>query len=377
MEQYRHQGFAKNQQGNCAGQRQQHHDAQTPIQQIRILLRITAGAGGAELRHQHHAERHAQHRRRKLHQTVGIAEPTHAARAQMRGNLCVDEQRHLGHADAEQSWRHQANDAAGPGIGPTTAQLRPAPGQARHHTDCAQGWELHRQLQHAPGHHTQRHRKNRLYAQPRQARGHQVHGRDGANIEQDRRGGRHRKAPVGVEHARGQGHQGHKTDVGKHEARHPHRRVVAARVLLQAAGHGPHQERCRQHAQDTHEQQHPEQNAGHPVNQVTRSHMAVPGMGGSQHRDESLAERALSKHAAKQIGDAEGHIEGIRHGACTESGSEQGFAQQTGHAGEQRPQRDGRSGAEQVHAPSLAAAHAAACTAKGILVGFAGNIHRL
>ena len=49
--------------------------------------------GRRQLRHQHHAQRHAQQGGGKLHQPVGIGEPAHAAGRQVRGDLRVDEQR--------------------------------------------------------------------------------------------------------------------------------------------------------------------------------------------------------------------------------------------------------------------------------------------
>ena len=255
----------------------------------------------------------------------------------MRSDLGIDEQRNLRHADAQQGRGHQTHNILGTGILPTAAQFGPTPSQARHHTNPAQSRYLHRQLQHAAGHHAHCHRENRLNPTRLQLRSQAPGSRDGAQIEQDRRGRRHRKAPVGIEHAGGQSHQRHATDVGEHEAGHEHGRVIAARILLQATGHGPHHQRRGHHAHCTDQQQHPDHDAGDFVHQRLGRLMPVARMGCRQHRDKSLAECAFSEHTPEQIRNAKRHIEGVRHGTGTKSCCQQSLPYQTGHAREQRP----------------------------------------
>ncbi|MNT15039.1 hypothetical protein D3C72_1500710 [compost metagenome] len=118
VEQHRHQGLGKGQQGCSAGHCQQHHHAQSPVQHGAIACIIASRLGRSQLGCQHHAQRHAQQCRGKLHQPVGIEQPCHAARSHVRRNLRVDHQRYLRHPDTQQCWCHQRQDAAHASICP-------------------------------------------------------------------------------------------------------------------------------------------------------------------------------------------------------------------------------------------------------------------
>ena len=66
------QRLGKRQQRSSAGNRQQHDNAQTPVQHGGIFGVIACRFGGRQLRHQHHANGDTQHGGRKFHQPVGI-----------------------------------------------------------------------------------------------------------------------------------------------------------------------------------------------------------------------------------------------------------------------------------------------------------------
>ena len=101
-----HQRLGKCQKRHGTGQAQQQHNAQAPIEHVGILFRIVGGFRCSQLGHQHHANCHAQHGGGELHQAVGICQPAHAAGCEVRGNLRVDQQRNLCHADAQQRGQH-------------------------------------------------------------------------------------------------------------------------------------------------------------------------------------------------------------------------------------------------------------------------------
>jgi hypothetical protein len=103
------------------------------------------------LRHQHHAQRHAQHGGGKFHQPVGIGEPAHAAVAQVRGDLGVDQQRDLRHADAQQAPAASAEDLAVRRVVPGCAQGRKLAPMRGSKPSCAAPAPAG-QLQHAAHH---------------------------------------------------------------------------------------------------------------------------------------------------------------------------------------------------------------------------------
>ena len=60
--------------------------------------------------------------------------------------------------------------------------------------------------------------------------------------------------------------------------------------------------------------------------------VAVLRFAGSQYRNKGLTERAFSKQAAKQVGNAECHVEGVGHGARAENRRNEQLAHQAGNA---------------------------------------------
>ncbi|MCY1174084.1 hypothetical protein D9M73_142700 [compost metagenome] len=294
--------------------------------------------GRRQLRHQHHAYGHAQHGGRELHQAVCVTEPADTAGSQVRGNLRVDQQRNLRNAHTQQGRHHQFCDIFGRGIGPCFLDQGPAQADFREHAQAQQRRHLHRQLQDAAQHHAAAQGVNRLNAvrlEPRRAQpGRRNHGQ----VEQHRRGRRHRKTPPGVEYTRRQCHQRHEADIRKHPARHEHRCLKTARLLLQPAGHDPDQHRCGGHTRHAGQQQRPGEQGGNPVYQQFCLLLAVFGLAGSQHRYKGLAESPLGKQAAKQVGYAKCHVEGVGHGAGAKSRCDQQLTHQACDAGNQGEQ---------------------------------------
>ena len=77
------------------------------------------------------------------------------------------------------------------------------------------------------------------------------------------------------------------------------------------------------------------------VDQDFGGSVAVLGFAGSEHRHKSLAERALGKHATKQIGNTKSHVKRVGQGAGAKERGHQGFAQQSSDARGQCPQGHG------------------------------------
>ena len=185
-----------------------------------------------------------------------------------------------------------------------------------------------------------------LDALPAQPGRQQHRGRDHGDIEQHRRGRRHRKAVEGVEDAGTQGHERHEADVGKHPAGHDHGRIESPTVL-KARGHGPHEHGRAHHAHHAHHQQGPKQHRAHRIDQGVGGRVALSGAGFSQDGHEGLRERPFGKQAAQQVGDAKSHLEGVGGGAGPEGRGHQQLAHEPGDAGRQREQRNEGGGFEQ------------------------------
>ena len=100
--------LGKDEQRHRTRNAQQDDQAQAPIEQGRIALDLALGLGGRQLRRQHRAERDAEQGDRKLHQSIGISQPRGGTCAYKQGDLKIDQQRQLGHANTEQRWRHLA-----------------------------------------------------------------------------------------------------------------------------------------------------------------------------------------------------------------------------------------------------------------------------
>src|SRR5690606_31916956 len=74
------------------------------------------------------------------------------------------------------------------------------------------------------------------------------------------------------------------------------------------------------------------------------------GTGLAQDGNEGLRESAFGEQAAQQVGDAEGHPEGIGQRTRAVRGRDDDVPHQTGDAGKQSEAADGGGGPEQTHA---------------------------
>ena len=124
----------------------------------------------------------------------------------------------------------------------------------------------------------------------------------------------------------------------------------------QAAGQGHHQPGRTQHPSQTGQQEHTNERRGHAINQAMRGFLPVLRAAGRQHRYKGLTERPFGEQPAKQIGDAERHVEGVSHRACAKGRSDQQLTRQTGDARGQGQQGDDERGFDQTHAASVAGA---------------------
>ena len=240
LEQRGDQCVGKHQQGQGAWQGQQQNQSQTPVEHARISVDIAARLRRRQLRDQHHTERYAKQRRRKLHQPIGIAQPRHCTHALMRRNLRVDHHRDLRDRHAEQCWRHLLEYPPNTRMRPRGANRRPTQPDVRQCTNAHQCRYLHRQLEHAPQHDAHRKCINRRKAPAPDLRCQQPRRRDRRQVQQYRRGGRHRKSLPGVEHSRRERDQRDESDVREHPARHDHGIIETG----QARPDHPDNDRC-------------------------------------------------------------------------------------------------------------------------------------
>ena len=159
-----HQRLGKRQKRNSTRQAQQHHNTQAPVQHIGVFFSIVGSFSSCQLGHQYHANRHAQHGGGKLHQAIGIGQPAHTARDQMRRNLRVDKERNLRHTDAQQRGQHQFGNVLGCRVSPGLFCRRPTKADFWQHAQREQCRYLYRQLQRATQHDASSQCVNRLNA---------------------------------------------------------------------------------------------------------------------------------------------------------------------------------------------------------------------
>ena len=345
MVKHGHQRVGKHQQGHGAGQRQEHHHAQAPIQHGRVGRDIPTGLGCRQARQQHHAHGHPEQRRGELHQPVGVGQPGHRPHRQVRGDLGVDQQGHLRHRHPQQRRGHLAQDALHARVGPGPGNLAQPPDQARGHAQATQGVPLHHQLQHPPDHDPGGHRIDGLHAQRLEPGRAPPRRSNPGQVQQHRGGGRNGKPLPGVQHAGAQRHQRHAGDVGKHQPRQEHRLIEGR----QARGHQPDNDWRTHHPQHDGDEQHPPQDGGHRIHQSARGLVTVPLARGCQQGHEGLREGALGEQAAQQVGDAKRDVEGVGDGTGPEGRRHQLLPHQAGDPGGQRQQGNGRSRLEKVH----------------------------
>ena len=216
---------------------------------------------------------------------------------------------------------------------------------ARQAADASQRRQLPRELQHTTDQHTHRPGVDRLAAVTREHRRKSPAVADHRQIEQHRRGRRHRETAPGVEHARRERDQRHEADVGEHDAGHDDRAVE----LRQTRGHQPDDDRRGDDAQRAGCEQHPEQHRRHRVDQPMRHLVAFARPRFGEDRHEGLRERAFAEQPAQHVGNAKGRLKGIGPGAGAEHRRDQQFARQPGDARREREQGDRGSGPQQVH----------------------------
>jgi hypothetical protein len=137
------------------GQREQQRNAKPPVEQARVGDGILAAVVLHEGWQQHRPQRHAQQRRRKFHQPVGVVEPRHRTVAEVGRDLRVDEERDLRHRYAQRRGRHEREDA------PHAVVLR-IPERPRPHADALEERELECELQDAAHEHRPRERHHGL-----------------------------------------------------------------------------------------------------------------------------------------------------------------------------------------------------------------------
>jgi len=246
--------------------------------------------------------------------------------------LRVDQQGNLRHADAQQRRNHQLRDISGPRFGIRCLDRAPAQSDIWQQPKLEQRWDLHGELKHTAHHHANAQRIHRLNTVCFKVRRTQPSSHDHRYIQKHRGGCWHRKTSPCVEHTRRQRHERHEANIGKHPAGHEHRRFEPPGVLLQATGHGPHQNGRGYHANHAGHQQSQGQQRGHAVNQLFGFNLAVLNFAGSQHRHKRLAERALGKKSPEQVGNAKCNVEGVRHGTGAEGRGNQQFTNQPGDA---------------------------------------------
>ena len=249
----------------------------------------------------------------------------------MRRDLQVDDRRQVRDAHPQQRRPHQLGDATGTVVGPGPAQHAPAPAWVRQKPQTAQRNHLQPQLQHAAADHPHHHGVNRLYANGQEPGRAQPCGSDHRQVQQHRRECRNSEMLPCIENPRTQRNQRHETDVGKHPTRHQHCSVEAARILLQSAGHHPHQQRRADHAHRAGQRQRPAQYGSDMVDQQTRLRLALLRLAGAQHRNKGLAKGALGKQPAKHIGQPEGDVEGVGHRGGAKNRRHQQVARHAAH----------------------------------------------
>ncbi len=237
--------------------------------------------------------------------------------------------------------RHELEDAA-------HAFIPGGPVPARQEPQALQGGELDGQLQDpaqegAPG--QDQHRG----VEP--GGGH-CRCQDQCDVEQYRREGRQHEAAEGVEDARRQGHQGNAQDVGENDAGEIHRELELVRRGGEARGGDQDDEGSGQHSQQGDQEQGQGQHRGHPADEQTGGVLASAILVLCQHRHEGLGEGALGEQPAQQVGQLEGHEEGIGGHTGTKHPGDDGVPHEAQHPGEQGHGADGEQGAQQIHGPA-------------------------
>ena len=213
---------------------------------------------------------------------------------------------------------------------------------ARDHVDLLEPRQLHEKLQHPADDHRIRQRENRH----RQVRRDEHGRRDERHVQQHRRERGQRKLLVGVEHAGGERRQRDEDDVREHDPRHVHREDIGLSVVPEPGRHREHDPRRARHARQRQHGEAPGENGGHRVDERLGRVVAFRVLELGEDRHEGLRERAFRRQPPQQVRDPEGDVKCVGELAGAEGSGNQRFADQAGHAGQQREAADRQEGAE-------------------------------
>ena len=207
------------------GQRDHQDEPQGPVEgrleAVRIVLRMAGGEG----RERHGREGDPEYPERELHEPVRVVQPRDAAGGEIRCELGVDEQVHLGDGHPQHRGDDEPDDAAHAFVG--APQPRPD-----EHPDAPQERELERELRRAAGQHPPRECGDRLLEPRREDDG----GRDERGVEQARGDRGDPETAPGVEDPAGERGQGDEQEVGKGEAQQRARECGLVRLPGEAGG---------------------------------------------------------------------------------------------------------------------------------------------
>ncbi|MNM92820.1 hypothetical protein D3C81_1051670 [compost metagenome] len=207
MEQAGDQRLGKDRQGQRRRHADQQYHAQRPVDGGGKGLGVATGMQARQAGQDHRADGNAEGAQRQFRQAVSVVQPGHTTGLQEGRQHGIQQQVDLADRHAEQRRQHQRHD-------PLDALVLAVRPRDRQQLDARKKRQLEQQLGHAGDEHAPGQRHDRLV----EIRGEQ-HGRaDHADVEQHRREGRHREAPVAVEDATAEGGQRDQQQVGKGDA---------------------------------------------------------------------------------------------------------------------------------------------------------------
>jgi hypothetical protein len=340
--QRRHEWQREDRERHGRRQREQHGEAQPPIQQRRILLAVRVAVMLRKRRQQDRAECHAEQRARKLHQAVGIRDPRDAAVAEQRRQLRIDQRRDLRSRHADHRGPHREQHAAHAFAAPIEAGL----GQ---HADRQQRTNLQEQLREAADRHTPREREDRRIHEARE----KDRRTDHRQVQQHRRERGNGEPPEHVQHAASERDQRHEQDVREDDADHLGRQLDLAGRARESAGQRVDQPRRRERPRDGQHDQHDGEQRADVADECARRLEAAPAPVFSEDGHERLRERAFGEEATQQVRKPEGGLERVHLQPRTEGGCLDRFAQETGDARQQRHPADCREGTEEIQVGML------------------------
>ncbi len=320
----------------------QGHQAQAPVQR----MRITRGVGGRmaprQMRQDHRADGDAEQAQRKLHQPVGVIQPGLGIADQHGREHRAHQQVQLRHRGREDRRQHQPEHPAHALVAEVDLQARPQP-------QPPQGRPQQRPLRQAGQEHAPGQRVFGHFEVPGQPQ----HRGDHRQVVQHRGEGRQAETADAVEDGASQGRHRDEGQVGEGDAQHVGRQRHLLGVLAGEQQEQPGDPGRKQHAQAGDHRHRRQQGAGDVVQEVLQRRPVAALVQLRQHRHEGRRERTLGEDAPQVVRDAIGHHEG----ADRRPGAEQGRLQQVpGQAGD--PGQEGH-GAEHRRGPQQAApAHA-------------------